>query len=292
MMKTRRTMLFIPGNNPSMILNGHVFGSDSIIYDLEDAVSPGEKDAARILVRNILSQGNFTHVENVVRINALNTEFWKKDLDEILPVGIDIILVPKVEYKEDIHRVESYMEELGKKQGINIDDIMIMPLIETALGIENAFEIGVSSERIVGLFLGAEDLTADMGAKRTKEGEEIFYSRSRIVMAAKAAGIDVIDTPFTDVNDDEGLLVDAKFAKDLGFTGKSLISPRHIDTVNKVFTPSLEDYEYAKRVIYTIEKAEKEGKGVVALDGKMIDAPIVNRANQVIEMWKSIRGGI
>lgn len=292
MMKTRRTMLFIPGNNPSMILNGHVFGSDSIIYDLEDAVSPGEKDAARILVRNILSKGNFSHVENVVRINALNTEFWKEDLDEILPVGIDIILVPKVEYKEDIHRVESYMEELGKKQNINTVNVMIMPLIETALGIENAFEIGVSSEKIVGLFLGAEDLTADMGARRTKEGEEIFYSRSRIVMAAKAAGIDVIDTPFTDVNDDEGLLVDAKFAKDLGFTGKSLISPRHIDAVNKVFTPSLEDYEYAKRVIYTIEKAEKEGKGVVALDGKMIDAPIVNRANQVIEMWNSIRGGI
>ena len=292
MITTRRTMLFIPGNNPSMILNGHVFGSDSIIYDLEDAVSPGEKDSARILVRNILSRGNFDNVENVVRINALNTEYWKKDLDEILPVGIDVVLVPKAECKEDIHRVESYMEEVGKRLNIDIDNVLIMPLIESALGIENAFEIGKASKKITGLFLGAEDLTADLGAKRTKQGDEIFYSRSRLVVAGKAAGVDVIDTPFTDVNDDEGLMIDARFAKDLGFTGKSLISPRHIDIVNKVFTPSLEDYQYAKRVLYTIEKAEKEGKGVVALDGKMIDAPIVDRAKQVIDMWNSTRGGI
>lgn len=292
MIKTRRTMLFIPGNNPSMILNGSIFGSDSIIYDLEDAVSPAEKDSARILLRNILSKGKFENVENVVRINALNTEFWKKDLDEMLSVDIDVVLVPKIEYKEDIHRVENYIEEVGKRLNIDTDEILIMPLIESALGIENAFEIAKSSKKIVALFLGAEDLTSDIGAKRTKKGYEIFYSRSRIIIAAKAAGIDVIDTPFTDVNDSEGLLLDARFAKDLGFTGKSIISPRHIDIVNKVFTPSLEDYEYAKRVLYTIKKAEKEGKGVVALDGKMIDAPIVHRAQQVIDMWNSTRGGI
>lgn len=292
MIRTRRTMLFIPGNNPSMILNGHVFGSDSVIYDLEDAVSPAEKDSARILVRNILAKGKFDNIEKVIRINALNTEFWKEDLDEILPVGIDVILVPKTECKEDIHKVEKYINELGKRLDINVDNVLIMPLIETALGVENSFEIAKASEKLTGLFLGAEDLTSDIGAKRTKKGDEILYSRSRLVIAAKAAGVEVIDTPFTDVNDDEGLVVDAKFAKALGFTGKSLISPRHIDAVNKVFTPSLEDYEYAKRVLYTIEKAEKEGKGVVALDGKMIDAPIVNRAKGVIDMWNSTRGGI
>lgn len=290
MTKIRRTMLFIPGNNPSMILNGDVFGSDSIIYDLEDAVSPGEKDSARILVRNILSRGKFNNVERVIRINSLNTEFWKKDIDEILPIGIDAILLPKSEKKEDIYAVEAYIKEVGEKLNIDTSKVSIIPLIESALGVENAFEIGKSSKKISALFLGAEDLTASLGAKRTKKGDEIFYSRSRLVVAGRAAGIDIIDTPFTDVNDDEGLKIDAKFAKDLGFTGKSVISPRHIDAVNEVFTPSLEDYEYAKRVLYTIEKAEKEGKGVVALDGKMIDAPIVNRAKQVIHMWDNIRG--
>jgi citrate lyase subunit beta/citryl-CoA lyase len=288
----RRTMLFIPGNNPSMILNGDVFGSDSVIYDLEDAVSPREKDAARILVRNILSKGDFDNIEKVIRINASGTEYWKKDLEEVLPAGIDAILIPKVEGKEDIHLVESYMVELGERLNIDINNISIIPLIESALGVENAFEIGKSSKRVSALFLGAEDLTADLGAKRTKKGDEIFYSRSRLVVAGRAAGVDIIDTPFTDVNDEEGLKVDALFAKDLGFTGKSVISPRHIDIVNEVFTPSLEEYRYAERVIYTIEQAEKEGKGVVALDGKMIDAPIVNRAKQVIDMWKNIKGGI
>lgn len=285
-------MLFIPGNNPSMILNGDIFGSDSIIYDLEDAVSPGEKDSARILVRNILSRGRFSNAERVIRINSLNTEFWKKDLDEVLPVGIDAILLPKAESKEDIYVVESYIKEVGERLNIDISKVSIIPLIESALGVENAFEIGQASKIISALFLGAEDLTASLGAKRTKKGDEIFYSRSRLVVAGRAAGVDIIDTPFTDVNDDEGLKIDAKFAKDLGFTGKSVISPRHIDIVNEVFTPSIEDYEYAKRVLYTIERAEKEGKGVVALDGKMIDAPIVNRAKQVIDMWKNIKGRV
>lgn len=283
-------MLFIPGNNPSMILNGDIFGSDSIIYDLEDAVSPGEKDSARILIRNILSRGKFSDAERVIRINSLNTDFWKKDLDEVLPIGIDAILLPKAECKEDIYAVESYIKEVGERLNIDLENVSIIPLIESALGVENAFEIGQASKRISALFLGAEDLTASLGSKRTKKGDEIFYSRSRLVIAGRSAGVDIIDTPFTDVNDDEGLKIDAKFAKDLGFTGKSVISPRHIDIVNEVFTPSLEDYEYAKRVLYTIERAEKEGKGVVALDGKMIDAPIVNRAKQVIDMWKNIKG--
>ncbi|WP_272878378.1 HpcH/HpaI aldolase/citrate lyase family protein [Clostridium sp. Cult3] len=292
MTRIRRTMLFIPGNSPSMIINGDVFGSDSIIYDLEDAVSPGEKDSARILVRNVLSQSDFGNIEKIVRINAINTEYWKKDLDEILLADIDGFLIPKVENKEDIHIVESYLGEVGERLSIDVSKVTIIPLIETALGVENAFEIAKASSRITALFLGAEDLTADLGAKRTKEGLEIFYSRSRLVVAGRAAGVDIIDTPFTDVNDDEGLRNDAEFAKDLGFTGKSVISPRHIDTVNHVFTPSIEEYQYARRVVNAIERAEKEGKGVIALDGKMVDAPIVNRAKQIINMWESIGGGM
>lgn len=287
----RRTMLFIPGNNPSMIINSDVFGADSIIYDLEDAVSPNEKDAARILVRNILRNMKNNHTEKVVRINSLKTEFWKKDLEEILPIGIDVILIPKAETQEEMILVEQYLEKLEEENNIEVGKTLIIPLIESAMGIENSFQIAKSSKRITALFLGAEDLTADINAKRTKKGEEIFYSRTRIVVAAKAAGIEAIDTPFTDANDYEGLREDTMFAKELGFTGKAVISPRHIDIINEVFTPSEEELYYAERVIDTIEQAEKEGKGVVALDGKMIDAPIVNRARQVIDMWNKTNGG-
>lgn len=287
----RRSMLFIPGNNPSMIMNGRVFGSDSVIYDLEDAVSPKEKDAARILVRNILKKDVKAGVERVVRINSLDTNFWKEDLRQILPADIDVVLLPKAQTKMDIIQLEQEMLNIAKELELNIDGLKIMPLIETALGVENAFEIAAASKRVTALFLGAEDLTADLGAKRSKEGQEIFYSRSRLVVAAKANEIGVIDTPFTNVEDYEGLEKDTNFAKDLGFTGKSIISPRHIDRVNEIFTPSLEEYEYAKRVLRTIERAEKEGKGVVALDGKMIDAPIVNRAKKVVETWNEVKGG-
>lgn len=288
----RRSLLFIPGNNPGMLLNGVVFGSDSIIFDLEDAVSPAEKDSARILVRNALKTLNFEEVETVVRVNALETPYWEEDLEYIIPQRPDCIMPPKSQRKEDIEQFDEYISKVEKESGIPQGQTKLIPLIETALGVENAFEIASASKRVVAIFLGAEDLTANLGAKRTKSSEEIFYSRSRIVVAAKAAGVGAIDTPFTDVDDEEGLIKDATFAKDLGFDGKSVISPRHIDGVNMVFTPSEEEIEYAKRVIDAIEQGKAEGKGVISLDGKMVDAPIVARAEKIMEMAKDSRKGV
>ncbi|WHH61734.1 aldolase/citrate lyase family protein [Petroclostridium sp. X23] len=284
----RRTMLFIPGNNPGMLLNGDVFGADSIILDLEDAVSPNEKDAARILVRNALRSLEYEGVEVIVRINSLSTPFWKRDLEVIIPEQPDVILPTKIQCREDIEIIDSYITNIEKEKGLPLNKVKLMPLLETALGIENAFEIAKASPRIDALYLGAEDLTADLKAKRTKEGKEIFYSRSRILVAAKAAGLPAVDTPFTDVDDEEGLIKDAVFAREMGFNGKAVISPRHIDHVNRIFTPSQQEIEYAQDVMEVIETAKKQGKGAISLNGKMIDAPIVERARQILEMAESL----
>lgn len=288
----RRSLLFVPGNNPGMLVNAPVFGSDSVIFDLEDAVSPTEKDAARILVRNALKELDYGDTEIVVRVNGNDTPFWKEDLKAIIPQEPDCIMPPKIQTKDDVKRFDEYISELENKEGLPEGKIKLIPLIETALGVENAYEIASASSRVVAIFLGAEDLTANLGAKRTKEGQEIFYSRSRIVVAAKAAQVSALDTPFTDVDDEEGLIKDAIFAKDLGFDGKTVISPRHIDGVNKVFTPSEEEIEYAKRVIDAIEQGKAEGKGVISLDGEMIDAPIVARAEKIMELAKASSKGV
>ena len=220
----RRSMLFMPGNNPGMLLNADILGADAAILDLEDAVSPAEKDAARILVRNAIKTLKYK-CEVCVRINSIDTTFWKEDLDEILPLRPDLIMPPKISTAQDVLVVDAYMTELEKKHGMEVGTVKLIPLIETALGIENAYAIASSCPRVAAMLLGGEDLTADLQCKRTKEGKEIFYSRSRMVVAARAAGVDCYDTPFTDVNDDEGLREDAAFAKALGFTGKSSITP-------------------------------------------------------------------
>ena len=180
------------------------------------------------------------------------------------------------------------MTALEEKLGFEKNTVGLMPLIETAMGVENAFAIASASKRVKALFLGAEDLTADLRCKRTKEGREIEYARTRLVVAARAAGVDVFDTPFTDVNDDEGILADAAYAKSLGFTGKSSISPRHIPFINEVFSPTEAEVQYALDVFDCIEKAKAEGKGVVSLRGKMIDAPVVMRAEQTIAMAEEL----
>lgn len=285
-MGLRRSLLFVPGNSPGMLLNAAVFGADSVIYDLEDAVPPSEKDAARILVRNTLQALVPRRVERIVRINSLQTPFWKEDLRQVIPAQPDAVMLPKTQGEGDIREVESCLAEIEQKEGLKPGGCKIIPLIETALGVEQAFAIARTGARVAALLLGAEDLTADLGARRTKKGDEIFYSRSRVVVAARAAGIMAIDTPFTDVNDDEGLVKDAILAKELGFNGKAVISPRHIEHVNRVFNPSQEEIVYATRVIEASEKAAREGKGVVSLDGRMIDAPIVSRARQVLELAK------
>ncbi len=284
----RRSMLFLPGNTPNMLINGATLGADAIIFDLEDAVSPAEKDAARILVRNTMQYMDLGGCEKIVRINSVDTAYWQADIDTIAPQKPHLILLPKSACAEDIRLVDSYLAETEQKLGMEANTIGLMPLIETALGVENAFAIASAAKRVKALFLGAEDLTADLQCKRTKEGREIEYARTRLVVAARAAGVDVYDTPFTDVNDDEGILADAQLAKALGFTGKASISPRHVEVINSVFSPTQKEIDYAYEVMDAIELAKSQGKGAIALHGKMIDAPIVARAQRTIDIANAL----
>lgn len=280
----RRTFLFLPGNSPKMLLNGAWLSSDSLIFDLEDAVPPDEKDAARILVRNAVSSVNYGKREIVIRINSLETPYWQDDLETVLPLKPAMILLPKADGKQAVETLDSRMSEIEDRLGNCRGTTKIGAQIETAVGVERAYEIGSANDRITALFLGAEDLTADLRSARTKAGAEIAYARGRLVNAARACDIEVYDTPFTDVNDLEGLEKDALFARELGFSGKLVISPRHLDIVNTVFSPSREEIQYAKDVFEAIKEGKKLGKGAVSLRGKMIDAPVVKRAERILQM--------
>lgn len=280
----RRTFLFLPGNSPKMLLNGAWLPSDCLIFDLEDAVSPDEKDAARILVRNAVSAVNYGKREIVIRINSLDTPYWEDDLKAVLPLKPAMVLLPKVDGSAAVDTLDRKMSEIEEGLGISPGTTKIGAQIETAAGVEKAYEIGSVNERITALFLGAEDLTADLRSARTKEGAEIAYARGRLVNAARACGIEVYDTPFTDMNDLDGLEKDALLARKLGFSGKLVISPRHLDAVNAVFSPSEEEIQYARDVFQAIEEGKKLGKGAVSLRGKMIDAPVVKRAERILQM--------
>ena len=280
----RRSMLFLPGNNPNLLINGNCLGADAVIFDLEDAVSPTEKDAARILVRNTMRYMDFQGCEQIVRINSIDTPYWQQDIDAILPYKPSLILLPKTGSEQDVLTADAYISSMEEKLGLEQGAVGLMPLIETALGVENAFRIASATKRVKALFLGAEDLTADLQCKRTKESREIEYARTRLVVAARAAGVEVYDTPFTDVNDDEGIVKDANVAKALGFNGKASISPRHVEVINSVFSPTQQEVDYAYEVMDAIRLAKQQGKGAIALHGKMIDAPIVARAERTIAM--------
>lgn len=276
-------MLFMPGNNPGMLQSATVFGADSIILDLEDAVSISEKDSARILVRDAIKNLDYSSVEVIVRINAITTEFALEDIDVIGKVKPDGLMIPKATEK-DMEMVDAILTSIEEKKCFPKNCIKLIPIVESAYGLENVYKIIKSSKRTVAVLLGGEDLTADMGIKRTKEGNEIFYARNKVAVACKASRVDCVDTPFTDVNDKEGLIKDTILAKSLGVTGKAAINPRQVNDINEVFAPSIEEIRYAKRVLKGVEEAEKEGKGVFAIDGKMVDAPVINRAKTVMEI--------
>lgn len=279
-MTIRRSMLFIPGNNPGMLQNGGVFGADSVILDLEDAVAPQEKDAARYLVAQALQSVDYGASEKVVRINTLETSA-KKDICAIVPCCPDALLLPKVQSAADIIETVNLIAA-SERQGQQ--PVKLIALIETPRGLAEAYNIAQADRRVVALAFGAEDYTAALGAIRTKDGVEVLTARSIMVNAAAAAEIDALDTPFTDVNDEEGLVKDTALAKQLGFKGKLVINPRQIDSIHSVFNPTVHEINWAERVVQAIRRAEEQGSGVIAVDGKMVDAPIVNRAERILEL--------
>lgn len=287
-----RSMLFIPGNSPSMLQNADIHRADAIILDLEDAVSPDQKDAARILVRNAVRTLKFESCQLIIRINPVDTPYCAADIRAMVPLRPAMIMPTKVGCADTVCAVSRLIAQAEKDSGMPEGTVGLIPLLETCEGIENAYAIAKADSRVRALFLGAEDLTSDMRAKRTKPGLEISYSRARIVGCARAAGVEVYDTPFTDVNDDAGIETDALLAKSMGFTGKASISPRHVPVINRVFSPTEEEIEYAREVLDIIEEARRQGKGAIALRGKMIDKPIVDRAKFVLETARALGGDV
>jgi len=279
--KFRRSRLYLPGNEPKFYPNAGLHKPDGIILDLEDSVAPTEKDAAQLLVRNALRSVNFYGAERMVRINQLPKGL--DDLDFIVPHNVHVILIPKVESANEILEVETKVKELKKKHKLK-NKIYFMPIIESALGLMNAFEIASASENNCALAIGLEDYTADIGTQRTKEEKESFVARSTIVAAAKAAGIQPIDTVFSDVNDMEGLRKSTLEVKMLGFEGKGCIHPRQIKIVHEAFAPTEQEIEKAKKIVTAFKEAKAKGLGVVSVGSKMIDAPVVKRADRTIKL--------
>lgn len=281
-MKLRRTMLFMPGNNPGMLQTAAVFGSDAVIFDLEDAVALTEKDAARILISEALKTMKYD-VEVVVRVNPLSTPYADKDIDVIARLKPDAILLPK-SCPEDVAELDRRLNIIEEEMGFEKGCIKIHPLVETTYGVEKVYETIKASPRVISVLLGGEDLAVDLGVKRTKSSDELLYARTKIINACKACKVDAIDTPFTDTNDYEGLMADTLKAKMLGFTGKLSINPRQIDTIHKAYAPSEAEINHAQRVMAAKEEAAKQGLGVFSLDGKMVDLPIINRAIHTLDM--------
>lgn len=284
MQKLRRTMLFVPGNNPGMLRDAHIYGADSIMIDLEDSVSISEKDAARILVYHALTTIDYGNTELIVRVNALNTHYGNDDYEAIVRARPNAIRMPKTETAQDVIDADKLITKIEKQAGIEKGTIKIFAAIESAKGVLNAQQIAVASDRLIGIALGAEDFVTDLKTNRSKAGIELLTARSMILFAARAAGIDAIDTVFSDINDEEGFIEEVKLIKQLGFDGKSIINPRQIGAINKVFTPTKEEVLKSRRIIEASKEAEEKGSGVANLNGKMIDKPIVARAQRVLAM--------
>ena len=283
----RRSRLYLPGNEPKFFVNAGLHSPDGIILDLEDSVAPTEKDAAQLLVRNALRSVDFYGAERMVRINQLPKGL--DDLKYIVPHNVNVILVPKCESSDQIQQLEKEVEKLKKQHKVE-NPIYFMPIIESALGVIKAYEIASASKYNCALTIGLEDYTADIGTQRTNEGRESIFARQMIVNAAKAAGIQAIDSVFSDVADMDALRQSVIEAKSLGFEGKGCIHPRQIKVVHEAFAPSTDEIEKAKKIVIAFEEAEKKGLGVVSLGSKMIDPPVVKRAIKTIDL--AINNGI
>lgn len=280
-MKLRRSMMFVPGNNPGMLQNAGIYGADAIIMDLEDAVAVSEKDAARHLVYEALKSIKYP-CEVAVRINHISTPYGRDDLDLILAAQPDLIRLPKAEQAADIQEIDAIITAAEEKHGFAAGSIRMMAAIESARGLRNAYDIATASPRMVALAIGGEDFVADLKTNRTKDGKELFVPRGELVLAARAAGVDAIDTVFSNVNDDEGFIREATMIKELGFDGKSVINPRQIKLLHQIYTPQEQEIAKARQILAAYRDAVARKAGVVALNGKMIDTPVVARAQRIL----------
>lgn len=277
----RRSRLYLPGNQAKLMLNAGIHKPDAIILDIEDSVAQSEKNTARLIVRNALRTLDFFGSERMVRINQGKTGL--KDLEAVIPHNVHLILVPKVETAKQLLEVDEKIQAIRKDCGRK-DPVFLMPILESASGILNSLEIAKASKNNVAIAMGLEDYTADIGVERTNQGRESLFARSQVVNAARSAGIQAIDTVFSDVNDEDALRESVREAKEIGFDGKGCIHPRQIKPIHEEFAPTEPEIEKAKKIVRAFDEAEAKGLGVVSLGSKMIDPPVVKRAQNTINL--------
>lgn len=277
----RRSRLYLPGNTPKLMLNAGIHQPDGIILDLEDSVAPDRKTEARLLVRNALCRVDFYGAERMVRINQLPAGL--EDLEAVIPCHANLVLIPKCESAAQVEQAAEKIDAILQQQQLNYP-VYLMPIIESALGVVNAFTIAAASKKVTALAIGLEDYTADIGARRTPEGRESFFARSQVVNAARAAGVQPIDSVFSDIDNLDALQAAARESRALGFAGMGCIHPRQIRVIHDAFCPGAAEIEHARQIVLAFEEAGRQGLGVVALGSKMIDPPVVKRAQQTIEL--------
>ena len=285
--RLRRTMMFVHGNNPAMVKDAGIYGADSIMFDLEDAVSMAEKDAARDLVYEALQTQDYGDAELVVRVNGQDTPYYANDVRAMVKAGIDVVRLPKAEDAEMVKKLDADITAAEKEFGREEGSTMLMAAIESAKGVINAYQIASASDRMMGIALSAEDYTTDMKTHRYPDGAELEFARNMVLHAARAAGVAAFDTVFTNMNDTEGFYRETEYIHQLGFDGKSLVNPRQIPMVNKVYEPTKKEIENAKNVENAIKEAKLKGSGVISMNGQMVDRPVVLRAERVMRLAKA-----
>ena len=285
--RLRRTMMFVPGNNPAMVKDAGIYGADSIMFDLEDAVSMAEKDAARDLVYEALQTQDYGDAELVVRVNGQDTPYYANDVRAMVKAGIDVVRLPKAEDAEMVKKLDADITAAEKEFGREEGSTMLMAAIESAKGVINAYQIASASNRMMGIALSAEVYTTDMKTHRYPDGAELEFARNMVLHAARAAGVAAFDTVFTNMNDTEGFYRETEYIHQLGFDGKSLVNPRQIPMVNKVYEPTKKEIENAKNVENAIKEAKLKGSGVISMNGQMVDRPVVLRAERVMRLAKA-----
>lgn len=289
MEKLRRSMMFVPGNNPGMLQNAGIYGADTIILDCEDAVAITEKDSARNLVFQAISEMKYG-TEVAVRINHISTPFGWDDLKRILPAKPDLIRLPMCQGPDEIRQIDDFISEAEHQNKFPAGSIKMMAAVETPKGLRQAYEIASASPRMVALAIGAEDFIANLKTTRSKLGRELFAARGQLVLAAREAGIQCIDTVFSDINDEEGFKNELELIKEMGFDGKSVVNPRQVSVVHDFFSPTAKEIDHAEKVLAAYQEALEKKSGVISLNGKMIDLPIVARAERTLAYAKATTG--
>ena len=285
--RLRRTMMFLNAQKPGLIKDPYIYKPDSIMLDLEDAVAEKEKDAARFSLFHALKEINYRGIECIVRINGLDSDLWEEDIRCAVAGGADGIRIPKTETAEDVKKVEKAVEDAEKEFGIEPGKVLIMAALESAKGVLNALDICKASDRLFGIALSGGDYTKDLQTHITGTGVELMGARQHMIIAARAAGVQCFDTVYTDLDDMEGFVKDVETIHLMGFDGKSIINPRQIAPVHKIYTPSQKEIIFAQKVVKEIDEKKALGIGVFTVDGKMIDIAFYNGAKRTIELAKA-----